>query len=290
VDASTVLVAFGSMTGLGLILSSVLVVANRKLYVYEDPRIEEVNEMLPQSNCGACGVPGCRAFSEELIAGNFTPGQCTVVSDAVSEEIADLLGVDVGGDEKRVARLACAGGSNVARQRVHYLGLSTCQAATLVAGGGKGCTWGCLGLGDCEEACDFDAITMNDHGIPVVDPDSCVACDDCVDICPKDLFSLEPVARKLWVPCRNLQFGDSAERECEVACNSCTRCVADAAPGLIEMKDNLAVIDYELNHLATREAIERCPTGAIIWIEEDEVAQKGVDAKKIIRKTSLPVG
>ncbi|HJN51028.1 MAG: RnfABCDGE type electron transport complex subunit B [Pseudomonadales bacterium] len=289
-DASTVLVAFGSMTGLGLILSSILVVANRKLYVYEDPRIESVNDMLPQSNCGACGVPGCRAFAEELIAGKFTPGQCTVVTDVVSEEIAELLGVDVGGDEKRVARLACAGGSNVARQRVHYLGLSSCQAATLVAGGGKGCTWGCLGLGDCEEACDFDALFMNEHGIPVVDPDKCVACDDCVDICPKDLFSLEPVTRKLWIPCKNLQFGDAAERECEVACNSCNRCVADAAPGLIEMKHNLAAINYELNHLADRQAIERCPTGAIIWIEENGVAQKGVDAKKIIRKTSLPVG
>lgn len=289
-DASTVLTAFGSMTGLGLVLSTILVVANRKLYVYEDPRIEEVNEMLPQSNCGACGVPGCRAFSEELIAGNFSPGQCTVVTPEVSEEIAALLGVDVGGDEKRVARLACAGGSNVSRQRVHYQGLTTCQAATLVAGGGKGCTWGCLGLGDCEEACDFDALHMDERALPVVDADKCVACDDCVDICPKDLFTLEPVTRKLWIPCKNLQFGDAAERECEVACNSCKRCVADAAPGLIKMVDNLAVIDYELNHLADKQAIDRCPTGAIVWIEANEVAEKGVEAKKIIRKTPLPVG
>jgi ferredoxin len=131
---------------------------------------------------------------------------------------------------------------------------------------------------------------MNEHALPVVDPANCVACDDCVDICPKDLFTLEPVSRKLWIPCRNLQFGDAAEHECEVACNSCNRCVADAAPGLIEMRDNLAVINYELNHLADKSAIERCPTGAIVWIESKEIAQKGVDAKKIIRRTPLPVG
>lgn len=278
------------MTGLGLILALILVVANRKLYVYEDPRIEVVNELLPQSNCGACGIPGCRAFAEEVVTGNLEPGKCTVASTEVKEEIAEYLGVGFGAEAKRVARLACAGGSNVARQRVHYEGLETCQAAALVAGGGKGCSWGCLGFGDCEEACDFDAITMNEHGLPVVDPKLCVACPDCSEICPKELFSLQPVDRKLWVPCKNLLFGDEAEEECEVACNSCGRCVADAAPGLIAMINNLAQIDYGLNHLATRDAIARCPTGAIVWIEEGEVAIKGAAAKKIVRKSALPVG
>jgi RnfABCDGE-type electron transport complex B subunit len=278
------------MTGLGLLLALILVVANRKLYVYEDPRIELVNEMLPQNNCGACGIPGCRAFAEEAVAGNLQPGKCTVASDEVKEEIAAFLGVALGAEEKRVARLACAGGSNVARQRSHYEGLESCQAAALVAGGGKGCSWGCLGFGDCAQACDFDAIVMDEHGLPVVDPALCVACDDCVDICPKNLFSLQPVSRKLWVPCKNLLFGDEAEDECEVACNSCGRCVADSAPGLIVMKDNLAEINYGLNQQATRGSIERCPTGAIVWIEEGEVVSKGAAAKKIIRRAALPVG
>lgn len=289
-ELATILIAFASMAGLGLILAFVLVVANRKLYVYEDPRIEEVNELLPQSNCGACGIPGCRAFAEEVVSGNLQPGKCTVASAEIKETIADLLGVDLGAEEQRVARLACAGGRNVARQRAHYDGLESCQAAALVAGGGKGCAWGCLGFGDCEEACDFDAITMDEQGLPVVNPALCVACDDCVDICPKELFSLQPVSRKLWVPCVNLLFGDEAEDECEVACNACGRCVADAVPGLIEMKDNLACINYELNDLATRTATERCPTGAIVWVDKNEVPIKGAAAKKIIRRTALPTG
>lgn len=289
-ELATILIAFASMAGLGLILALVLVVANRKLYVYEDPRIEEVNELLPQSNCGACGIPGCRAFAEEVVAGNLQPGKCTVAAAEIKETIANLLGVDPGVEEQRVARLACAGGRNVARQRARYDGLESCQAAALVAGGGKGCAWGCLGFGDCEAACDFDAIAMNEQGLPVVNPALCVACDDCVDICPKDLFSLQPVSRKLWVPCVNLLFGDEAEDECEVACNACGRCVADAVPGLIEMKDNLARVNYALNDLATRTAIERCPTGAIVWIDKNEVSVKGAAAKKIIRRTALPTG
>ncbi len=104
------------------------------------------------------------------------------------------------------------------------------------------------------------------------------------------MFSLQPVGRKLWVPCKNLLFGDEAEDECEVACNACGRCVADAVPGLIEMRDNLARINYEMNHLAARGAIERCPTGAIVWMETGEIPMKGVAARRVIRKRPLPVG
>ena len=186
--------------------------------------------------------------------------------------------------------LAAAGGTNVARQRAWYEGYPSCQAADLVAGGAKGCAWGCLGLGDCERSCDFDAIIMNEQGLPEVDPEKCTACGDCVDACPKDLFSLEPVRHKLWVACKNLLFDEEAERECEVACTGCGLCAADAAPGLITMQDNLAVINRKLMELASRDAIRRCPTGAIVWIEEDEKEQKGDRAKKIIRKSPLPVG
>src|SRR5512145_2522222 len=77
-----------------------------------------------------------------------------------------------------------------ARTRARYDGVKSCRAASLVSGGGKGCSWGCLGLADCEVVCDFDAITMNRHGLPVVDEDKCTACGDCVEVCPKALFSL----------------------------------------------------------------------------------------------------
>lgn len=278
------------MAALGVVLAMLLAVASRRLYVYEDPRIDEVEDMLPHSNCGACGTPGCRPFAEMLIKGEVEPGQCTVNSADANQEIADYLGVDVGSIEKQVARLACAGGVHVARTRARYEGMKSCRAASLVSGGGKGCTWGCLGLADCEVVCDFDAITMNRHGLPVVDAEKCTACGDCVEVCPKKLFSLQPVSRRLWVACKNQQPGDEAELECEVACTACARCSADAPEGLITMQNELAVIDYSKNALASRIAIERCPTGAIVWLDDKTGPQRGRDAKKVVRQEALPIG
>lgn len=276
------------MTFLGVSLAALLAVANRRLYVFEDPRIDLVEDMLPHTNCGACGTAGCRPFAEALIDGTIDPGKCTVNPKEMNEAIADFLGVDVGEHEKRVARLACAGGSHVAYQRAHYQGLSSCRAAALVSGGGKGCTWGCLGLADCKSVCDFGAITMDSHGLPLVNEETCTACGDCVDICPRDLFSIEPVSHRLWVACKNREFGDLAEDQCDVACNACGRCAADAPDELITIRNNLAEIDYTKNELATRMPIERCPTGAIIWYAKDRPL-KGVEAKRIIRHEALPV-
>lgn len=286
---SETLIVLAFMAALGGALAIILAVANRYMYVWEDPRIGEVDEMLPQSNCGACGTPGCRQFAEKLVAGSVVASQCTVNSAEGNGEIARFLGVDAGTQKKRIARLACAGGHNVARNTAGYSGMQTCRGATLISGGGKGCHWGCLGLGDCEDVCDFNAISMDKFGLPIVDEDKCTACEDCVDVCPKALFEIHPVSHKLWVACKNLQFGNTAEIECEVACNACERCVKDSADGLIVIKDNLAVIDYRLNDLADQSTIERCPTGAIVWITEDAKIHKGIKAKKIIRISALPV-
>jgi len=277
------------MALLGVVLAGVIAFANRRLYVYEDPRIDEVEELLPKSNCGACGTAGCRNFAEKVVAGEIMPAQCTVNAPAQNTVIADLLGVDAGSVEKRVARLACAGGRHVAYLRARYAGHTSCRAAAVVSGGGKDCAWGCLGLADCAEVCDFDAIHMDAHGLPVVDADKCTACNDCVEVCPKGLFSLEPVSRRLWVACKNLADGDTAEASCEVACTACGKCVVDSAAGLMKLDNNLAVIDYAQNALAAKQAIERCPTGAIVWFDNPNTPIKGAEAKKILRQNELPL-
>ncbi|MDO9227661.1 MAG: (Fe-S)-binding protein [Pseudomonadota bacterium] len=276
------------MAILGGALAWLLSFANKRLYVYEDPRIGEVEEMLPKSNCGACGTAGCRNFAEQVVAGQILPAKCTVNSPDMNAYIAGFLGVAMGEVEKQVARLACAGGSHVAKMRASYKGLNTCRAAATVSGGGKACAWGCLGLADCEVSCEFDAIVMDQYGLPVVDADKCTACGDCVEVCPKDLFSLQPVSHKLWVACKSRADGDISEAQCAVACTACGKCVMDAAPGLIRLDNNLAVVDYALNPLASPVAIERCPTGAIVWLEGKQPLS-GREAKKIIRKAALPV-
>ncbi len=277
------------MAGLGAGLSIVLAIANKTLYVYEDPRIDAVDEMLPGANCGACGFPGCRALAEKVVAGEASPSQCTASSAEMVAAIAAFLGIEAGSQEKRVARLACAGGTNVARTRAIYQGIDTCRAAVLIAGGGKGCAWGCLGYGDCAAACPFDAITMNEHRLPVVAEDKCTACGNCVEACPRGLFSIHPVSHRLWVACTSRARGKEARAECEVACIGCGLCAKDAAPGLIEIDNNLATVDYSKNHLASPDAIQGCPTGAIVWLDEKQGVIKGAKAKKVKRKSPLPV-
>ncbi len=282
--------AVGFMALLGIVLASALAVANKWLFVFEDPRIDQVEDLLPHANCGACGTPGCRPFAEKLVKGEVDPGLCTVNSKDQNQVIAGFLGVEMGKHERRVARLACAGGTHVAYIRASYAGLKSCRAAALVSGGGKGCSWGCLGVGDCADVCDFDAIVMDEHGLPQVIDDACTACGDCVEVCPKDLFSIHPVSHRLWVACKNQAMGEEAEAQCEVICTACGRCAADSPEGLIEMENNLAVVDYAKNSLASRVAIERCPTGAIVWLAPDGATIKGRDAKRVIRKAALPTG
>jgi len=266
--------------GLGLFFGFLIAMANKKFYVWEDPRIGEVEQLLPNSNCGACGQPGCRAFAEGVVKGTLQPSGCTVMGEEDMAEVANYLGVDAGAANKRVARLLCAGGKNEAARNSDYAGLETCKAAAAVAGGGKACNWGCLGLADCESACLLDAIFMNDDLLPVVIPERCTACNDCVVACPKDLFELMPIEQKLIVQCKNLLKGDAAEDLCSVACNTCNRCVADSEPGVIEMINNLAVINYGKNELTSPKAIERCPTGAIVWVEGQQFKESLVELEK----------
>ena len=259
--------------GTGLVFAVFIALANRKLKVWEDPRIEIVAAMLPQANCGACGLPGCHAFAEQAVEGKVQASKCTVSNADRIREIAGYLGVDAGDVTKHVARLMCAGGTDVAIQRAEYRGLDTCAAAAAVAGGGKGCAWGCLSLADCAHACTFFAIRMNDAGLPVVDVEACTACGDCVDACPKGLFVIRPIDHHLLVQCMNLVGGDEALEACRVACTACGKCVMDAAPGLISVATGVAVVDYELIAQEEPRATERCPTGAIVWLSGAQFAR-----------------
>jgi electron transport complex protein RnfB len=264
---TTTLLSAAILGGVAFTFAVLIAIANKKLRVWEDPRIDAVVGMLPGSNCGACGAAGCRSFAEELIEGQRQPAQCTQLGADDISGIADYLGVEAGEARKRVARLLCAGGTNVTVRRADYVGVSTCGAAAAVAAGGKACAWACLGLADCERSCDYDAIFMNEYELPVVVPERCTACGDCVEACPRDLFVILPLEQKLLVQCKSLLEGEKAEELCRVACNGCGLCATDAAPGLVQIVNGLAVVNDDLNELADPKATARCPTGAITWVE-----------------------
>ncbi len=283
------LLAGGLMLGLGVLLAGVLAGANKKLFVYEDPRIDVVEAQLPSANCGACGFAGCRAFAEAVVSGVVSPAKCTASAPDMVQAIADFLGVSADRDEKRVARLACSGGNNVARRFALYQGMESCRGAALVAGGGKNCTFGCLGHGDCKEACPFDAIRMSPFALPIVDEAKCTACGNCVVACPKNLFSIHPVSHQLWVACSTKLRGKEAKEACAVACIGCGLCAKDA-PEAVSMRDNLPIVDYAKNELATTAAIQRCPTGAIVWLTPGGAALRGEKAVPIEASETLPIG
>lgn len=253
--------------GVATLFGAAISVVNARFRVWEDPRIDAVRDLLPGADCGACGRAGCRAFAEAVIDGSAAPAECTVMGPDERADVADYLGISEGSADRRVARLLCAGGRDVAPYRARYHGVESCAAAAAVTGGGKACPWGCLGYADCAVSCEFDAIEMSRWGLPIVDLDGCVACGDCVEACPLDLFVLLPADHHLLVQCKNLLRGDEAEAVCSVACNACGRCVLDAADGLIALENGLAIIDYERIEWENPKAVERCPTGAIVWVE-----------------------
>lgn len=273
-DLTAIIEATAILSGVCVVFGALIAGVQKRFWVFEDPRINAAFELLPGTNCGACGTPGCRAFAEAVTAGQKQPADCTVMGPAEIEDVARLLGVAAGEANKRVARLLCAGGRDVAIQDAEYRGFSSCKAAAAVAGGGKGCTWGCLGLADCEAACDFDAISMSGTELPIVDPALCTACGDCVDACPKDLFVIMPQEEHLIVQCKSELEGDEAEGLCRVACNGCGKCALDAAEGLIDVVNGLAVIDYTKSGLETPDAAKRCPTGAIVWVEGGQLQEQ----------------
>lgn len=281
-------IAVGFLLGLTVVLAVLLAAANSWLKVYEDPRIDAVSSMLPNNNCGACGLPGCRAFAEKVVAGEIQPVGCTVGGAVTAKRIAEYLGVDAGRAVKRTARLLCAGGTNVAIQMAQYQGHPSCRAAAAVSGGGKGCRYGCLGFGDCRAVCDFDAITMSRTGLPIIDAEKCTACGDCIDVCPKRVLELYPVEQRLIVQCKSELDGDEILELCKVACTGCGRCVADAPEGLLRMRNNLPVFNPDLMAVQSAGAIRRCPTGAIVWLEDPRLQSglgEGGDAIPQLGKT-----
>ncbi|HEY4706704.1 MAG TPA: RnfABCDGE type electron transport complex subunit B [Thermodesulfobacteriota bacterium] len=264
----TLLISAISMGVIGAVLAGFLVFADKKLKVEEDPRIEALAATLPNTNCGGCGYPGCRMFAEALLKGEAPPTACVAGGNETAAQLASLLGVEAGSVKRMLAVVLCKGGNAEAVRSASYKGEMTCTAEHLT-GGGKGCTYGCLGLGECVDACKFDAMAMNADGLPVVFYDKCVGCGACARACPRYIIEMHPEDHKLFVYCRSRDKGAYAKKVCSVACIACGLCVKDCSvPGGIALKDNLAVVNYAAAP-QNDESIKRCPTKCILYDVEE---------------------
>ena len=260
------------MGAIGAVLAGFLAFADKKMKVEEDPMIEALSGALPGSNCGACGFPGCRMFAEALMKGNAVPTACVAGGGATTAALAQILGVEAGTMKRTIAVVLCKGGNNEAERRATYRGEMTCTAENLT-GGDKSCSYGCLGLGECVDACKFDAMVMNDNGLPVVFYDKCVGCGACARACPRNIIEMHPEDHKLFVYCRSRDKGAYAKKVCKVACIACGLCVKDCSvPGGIALKDNLAVINHSVAP-QNDESTKRCPTKCIFYGVEEQVTR-----------------
>ncbi len=264
---SIILITILTLVGLGALAAVILYLASRKFKVFEDPRIDKVEEALPAANCGGCGYPGCRAFSEALVkTDDISDLHFPVGGPDVMAEVATILGKEVGKTDPLVAVVRCNGTCEHRPRINEYEGASSCAVAAALYGGETGCSYGCYGLGDCVEACDFDAMYMDEEtGLPVIIEDNCVACGACVDACPKDIIELRkkgPKGRRVFVSCVNMDKGAVARKACEVACIGCGKCAKVCPFDAITIENNLAYIDYNKCKLC-RKCAPECPTNAI---------------------------
>jgi Na+-translocating ferredoxin:NAD+ oxidoreductase RNF subunit RnfB len=263
-----ILIAVASLGAIALVLAAILYIASRKFAVYEDPRIAQVAEILPQANCGGCGYPGCAGFADACVKADTLDGKsCPVGGQAVMDQIASVLGRDAGTSEPMLAIVRCNGScANRPRTNV-YDGAVSCAIAASLYGGETGCSYGCLGCGDCVSACQFDAIHINPgSGLPEVIEDKCTACGVCVKACPKSIIELRPKgrrSRRIYVSCVNKDKGPVTRKACEVGCIGCGKCVKACTFEAITMENNLVYIDFNACKLC-RKCVDICPQHSIV--------------------------
>jgi len=261
-----------TISSIGIFFGLVLSYAKLKLKVEKDPRFADVLDSLPGANCGACGMPGCSAYATKIVEGQAPINLCPVGGEETVNKISSVMGMEAEIKVRRKARLHCQGGKNEAKDLFKYDGPKSCLSAGQIMGGYKACSYGCFGFGDCMRACPFNAITINDNRMPVIDWDTCTGCGNCVNECPKAIISLVPEKFNTHVVCRNREKGGTMKKACSAGCIACKKCekvcredVFADNPDIdtaISVIDFLAVIDYE-KCIDCGKCAEACPQNVI---------------------------
>ncbi len=254
------------ITSTGAFAAFILYFFSRKFEVIEDPRIAQIIEVLPGANCGGCGYPGCGGFANACIKAVSLDGLSCPVGTDVMKGIATILGMTAGECTPEIAVIRCNGRCDV-RPRINiYDGAKNCNIVSAFCSGDTGCSYGCLGWGDCVDACQFDAIHINPGtGLAEVSEEKCTACRACVKACPKNIIEIRkktPFSPRIFVSCVNKDKGGVARKACKNACIGCSKCVTVCSANAITLAQNLANIDDgKCNRCG--DCVPTCPTGAI---------------------------
>ncbi|MBO4647712.1 MAG: RnfABCDGE type electron transport complex subunit B [Lentisphaeria bacterium] len=270
---TNVILAALALAILGLVLGMLIGYAAKKFAVQTDPRIEKITELLPGANCGGCGYAGCADYARAMVEDGVSPSGCAVVSEENFQLISQALGQNSGKRERKVAVVYCSGDNDHARRVALYNGLNDCRVAAALSGGGKGCRFGCIGLGSCARSCQFGAIELR-NGLAVVHPELCKGCGKCTEVCPRKLIRLVSAETKAHIYCNSLDKGPAKRKNCTAGCLACRKCVK-AAPDIFNAQGFLvraregAEISDELI------ASIKCPTGALQSVADHLRSGKG---------------
>ena len=278
-----ILIAVISLGVIGAVGAIILYAASKKFEVYEDPRIAQVQEVLPAANCGGCGYPGCSGFATACVGADTLEGLfCPVGGVDVMGKVAGILGKEATSADAMLAVVRCNGTCEARPKINQYDGVKSCAVASSLYGGETGCSFGCLGFGDCVDVCNFDAIFINPvTGIAEVIEDKCTSCGACLKACPKNLIELRkkgPKSRRIFVSCMNKDKGVVAKKACSNACIGCSLCFKECAFDAIKIENNLAYIDYNKCRLC-RKCVDVCPTNAIHELNFPPKKEKKVEVE-----------
>lgn len=273
---TTILIPVAIVAVIGLIAAIILTVLSKILYVPVDERQAAIREVLPGANCGACGFAGCDDYAAALAKdSSLSTTLCAPGATAVAEAIAGILGVEAGTVDPKAAFVMCAGNKEVTNTIMTYEGVQTCKAAKQFFGGQWSCSYGCLGLGDCRDVCQYGAIRIID-GLAVVNQELCVGCGMCEKACPNGIITIASKKNLVYVKCNSHDPGPATRKACTAGCIGCGKCAKICKFEAITVENGLARIDFDkCKNCGLCE--KECPTHAIVNLRKKPAAKPAAE-------------
>jgi Na+-translocating ferredoxin:NAD+ oxidoreductase RNF subunit RnfB len=246
----------------GLLSGIVLTLAAKFMAVEVNEAVAKVLEALPGANCGACGFAGCEDYAKNLVENKMVKANlCTPGGGPVSMQVSNILGIEFEAVAGKYAVMACSGTLDKTSYVMDFQGLASCQANKMFYRGRVACSMACLGYGDCEKACEYGAIRM-ENGIAIIDRCRCVGCGQCVKRCPNYLISIIPSEKRIYVACSSTDSGSLTRKNCSAGCIGCKKCEKECAFDAIKVSGNVAKIDY-LKCTNCGKCVPVCPVAVI---------------------------
>lgn len=242
---------------LAIAFGFILAFASKKMQKNENELVKKIKEALPDKNCGGCGYANCEEYAKALANDTSLIGKCVLGGDELNNKLSEITGSTCKSTNQLRAVVFCSGGSE---EKAEYRGIRSCKAAKQL-GGFKSCPSACYGFGDCINVCEYDAIAIKD-GVALIDENKCVACGKCLKKCPQGIIQLVPCSQKTVVKCSSKEAKKNKAKQCKNGCIGCGICARACPVQAIEIKDDLAIIDYE-KCTQCGLCAKKCPRGVI---------------------------